>query len=43
MRRILTEPEANLIRQYQALMQTEGVTLTFTDEAIDAWPMRPWP
>ena len=36
MRRILTEPEANLIRQHQALMATEGVTLTFTDEAIDA-------
>jgi ATP-dependent HslUV protease ATP-binding subunit HslU len=36
MRRILTEPEANLIRQHQALMLTEGVTLTFTDEAIDA-------
>ena len=36
MRRILTEPEANLIRQHQALMATEGVTLAFTDEAIDA-------
>jgi ATP-dependent HslUV protease ATP-binding subunit HslU len=36
LRRILTEPEANLIRQHQALMLTEGVTLTFTDEAIDA-------
>jgi ATP-dependent HslUV protease ATP-binding subunit HslU len=36
MRRILTEPEANLIRQHQALMATEGVTLIFTDEAIDA-------
>ena len=36
MRRILTEPEANLIAQHQALMFTEGVTLTFTDEAIDA-------
>ena len=36
MRRILTEPEANLIRQHQALMLTEGVTLTFTDAAIDA-------
>ena len=35
-RRILTEPEANLIRQTQALMATEGVTLTFTPEAIDA-------
>ena len=36
MRRILTEPEANLIRQNQALLETEGVTLTFTEEAIDA-------
>jgi ATP-dependent HslUV protease ATP-binding subunit HslU len=35
-RRILTEPEANLIRQHQALMATEGVELAFTDEAIDA-------
>ncbi|MGD9768082.1 MAG: ATP-dependent protease ATPase subunit HslU [Pseudolabrys sp.] len=35
-RRILTEPEASLIKQYVALMQTEGVTLTFTDDAIDA-------
>ncbi len=36
MRRILTEPEANLIRQHQALLATEGVTLSFTDEAVDA-------
>ena len=36
MRRILTEPEANLIRQHQALLATEGVTLKFTPEAIDA-------
>ncbi len=35
-RRILTEPEASLIKQYIALMQTEGVTLDFTDDAIDA-------
>jgi ATP-dependent HslUV protease ATP-binding subunit HslU len=35
-RRILTEPEANLIRQHQALMATEGVELDFTPEAIDA-------
>ena len=34
-RRILTEPEANLIRQYTALMGTEELTLTFTDDAID--------
>jgi ATP-dependent HslUV protease ATP-binding subunit HslU len=36
LRRILTDPEANLIRQHQALLATEGVTLTFTDDAIDA-------
>ncbi|MFM1815121.1 MAG: molecular chaperone and ATPase component of HslUV protease [Pseudomonadota bacterium] len=35
-RRILTEPEASLIKQYVALMATEGVALTFTDDAIDA-------
>ena len=34
-RRILTEPKACLIKQYVALMQTEGVTLEFTDDAID--------
>ena len=36
LRRILTEPEASLIKQYVALLATEGVTLIFTDEAIDA-------
>jgi len=35
-RRILTEPEASLIKQYIALMKTEGVDLSFTDDAIDA-------
>jgi len=35
-RRILTEPEANLLRQHQALLATEGVTLSFTEAAIDA-------
>jgi ATP-dependent HslUV protease ATP-binding subunit HslU len=35
-RRILTEPEANLIRQHQALLATEGLTLSFTEAAIDA-------
>ncbi len=35
-RRILTEPEASLIKQYIALMNTEGVTLDFTEDAIDA-------
>ncbi len=36
LRRILTEPEANLVRQHQALMATEGVELHFTDDAVDA-------
>jgi ATP-dependent HslUV protease ATP-binding subunit HslU len=35
-RRILTEPEASLIKQYTALMGTEGVTLEFDDAAIAA-------
>ena len=35
-RRILTEPKACLINQYVALMKTEGVTLEFTEDAIDA-------
>ena len=35
-RRILTEPEASLIKQYVALMDTEGVKLEFTEDAIDA-------
>ena len=34
--RILTEPEASLIRQYEALLATEGVTLTFGVDAIAA-------
>jgi ATP-dependent HslUV protease ATP-binding subunit HslU len=35
LKRILTEPEASLIKQYIALMKTEDVTLEFTDDAID--------
>jgi ATP-dependent HslUV protease ATP-binding subunit HslU len=34
-RRILTEPEHSLIKQYTALIGTEGVTLDFAEEAID--------
>ena len=34
--RILTEPEASLIKQYTALMGVEDVTLEFTDDAIGA-------
>ncbi|MHA7872456.1 MAG: ATP-dependent protease ATPase subunit HslU [Hyphococcus sp.] len=36
LRRILVEPESSLIKQYCALMATEGVTLEFTDDAADA-------
>jgi ATP-dependent HslUV protease ATP-binding subunit HslU len=32
--RILTEPKASLTEQYSALMQTEGVTLTFRPDAV---------
>lgn len=34
-KRILTEPDYSLIRQYVALMGTEGVTLDFTEDGID--------
>jgi ATP-dependent HslUV protease ATP-binding subunit HslU len=34
-RRILLEPEASLIKQYKALLATEGVALDFAEEAID--------
>jgi ATP-dependent HslUV protease ATP-binding subunit HslU len=36
LRRILTEPEHSLLKQYTALLGTEGVTLTFEDSAVDA-------
>jgi len=36
LKQILVEPEASLIKQYVGLLATEGVTLDFTDEAIDA-------
>ena len=35
-RRILTEPEASLIKQYKALLATEDVTLIVTEDGIDA-------
>jgi ATP-dependent HslUV protease ATP-binding subunit HslU len=35
-RRILTEPEDSLIKQYVALLATEGVTLDFTGDGIEA-------
>ncbi len=35
-RRILTEPEQSLLKQYVALIGTEGVMLSFADDAVDA-------
>ncbi|HAF21658.1 MAG TPA: HslU--HslV peptidase ATPase subunit, partial [Blastocatellia bacterium] len=35
-KRILTEPKNALIKQYQAMMATEEVTIDFTDDAIDS-------
>ena len=34
--RILTEPKSSLTKQYAALMSTEEITVTFTDDSIDA-------
>src|SRR5687767_720534 len=34
-KRILTEPKNSLVRQYKALLGTEGVTLEITEDAID--------
>ncbi len=36
LQKILTEPEASLIKQYRALLATEGVTLEFTDDGVAA-------
>ncbi|MGI4802215.1 MAG: ATP-dependent protease ATPase subunit HslU [Janthinobacterium lividum] len=36
LRRILIEPEHSLLKQYSALLGTEGVTLDFADDAVDA-------
>ena len=35
LKRILVQPKNSLIKQYQALLGTEGIDLTFTDDAID--------
>lgn len=32
----MTEPEHSLVKQYEALLGTESVTLSFTDGAVDA-------
>ena len=33
--RILKEPHQSLIKQYEALLQTEGITLTFAEDSIN--------
>jgi len=35
-KRILTEPKNSLVRQYTALLGTEGIEMTFTTDAVDA-------
>jgi ATP-dependent HslUV protease ATP-binding subunit HslU len=35
-KRILVEPKNSLVRQYTALLETEGIVLDFTEDAIDA-------
>jgi len=35
LKRILVQPKHSLIKQYQALLNTEGINLGFTDDAID--------
>lgn len=41
-KRILTEPNASLTEQYQALLKTEGVDLTFTEDGIDRIAHAAW-
>ncbi|MBE8166819.1 MAG: ATP-dependent protease ATPase subunit HslU [Shewanella sp.] len=41
-KRILTEPNASLTEQYVALMSTEGVTIKFTENGIDAIANASW-
>jgi ATP-dependent HslUV protease ATP-binding subunit HslU len=36
-KRILTEPKNSLVKQYKALLETEGIELDFTDDAIDSF------
>jgi ATP-dependent HslUV protease ATP-binding subunit HslU len=35
-KRILTEPKNSLVRQYNALLATEGIDITFTEDAVDS-------
>ena len=41
-RRILSEPDAALTKQYQALFATEGVDLVFTDDGLDRLAQLAW-
>lgn len=41
-KRILTEPNASLVQQYEALMATEGVQVSFKDEAIERLAQISW-
>lgn len=34
-KRILTEPQSSLVKQYSALLETEGISVEFTENAID--------
>ena len=36
LQKILTEPEASLIKQYKALLATEGITLDFSEDGVAA-------
>ena len=40
--RILTEPDASLTEQYSALMQTEGLQLTYTEDGIERLASVAW-
>ena len=41
-KRILTEPDASLTEQYQALLGTESIDLTFTDDGLDRLAELAW-
>tara|TARA_R100001440_G_scaffold29665_5_gene47796 strand:- start:40964 stop:42280 length:1317 start_codon:yes stop_codon:yes gene_type:complete len=41
-KRILTEPDASLVQQYEALMGTEGLTLKFAEDALDRLAQIAW-
>jgi ATP-dependent HslUV protease ATP-binding subunit HslU len=41
-KRILTEPDASLTEQYQALLNTEGLTINFTDDGIHQLAETAW-